>query len=326
MYVRFMEFTLVVLLISSLFDTASGDPSQSRGSLVYSRDQLFALRSSAPLPKERPDVPPELMRTKRGCRAGVERRARRRRYRPVLPSIIMGNVRSLPNKMDELAALTRHQREYRESSLLLFTETWLTALTPDTAAQLEGFTLLRADRSRESGKRKGGGLAVFVNDRWCNPGHITIKEQHCSVSRLQTQHPDALLLISGDFNHASPSSSLPKFTQYVTCHTRDNKTLDLFYANTKEAYHSLPLPPLGCADHNLVHLQPVYKPLVQRQPAVTRTVKKWSKEAEEALKDTTLWDVFSDAHGEDIDNLTSCITARNPLFLLSPLLPLSHEL
>ncbi|TWW54691.1 hypothetical protein D4764_0239290, partial [Takifugu flavidus] len=193
----------------------------------------------------------------------VERRAWRRRYRPVLPSIIMGNIRSLPNKMDKLAALTRHQ------------ETWLTAQIPDTAAQLEGFTLLRADRSRES-----------------------------AVSRLQTQHPDALLLISGDFNHASPSSSLPKFTQYVTCHTRDNKTLDLFYANTKEAYHSLPLPPLGRADHNLVHLQPVYKPLVQRQPAVTRTVKKWSEKAEEVLKhcfDTTLWDVFS-------DNLTHCIT------------------
>ncbi|KAI3372130.1 hypothetical protein L3Q82_006986 [Scortum barcoo] len=268
----------------------------------------------------------------------------------------MGNVRSLPNKMDELAALTRHQREYRECSLLLFTETWLTALTPDTAAELDGFTLLRADRSKESGKRKGGGLAVFVNDRWCNPGHITVKEQHCckdiellavsmrpyylprefthalvvvvyvppsanadaacdvllsAVSRLQTQHPDALLLISGDFNHASPSSSLPKFTQYVTCHTRDNKTLDLFYANTKEAYHSLPLPPLGRADHNLVHLLPVYKTLVHRQPAVTHTVKKWSEEAEEALKDcfnTTLWDVFSDAHGEDIDSLTHCLT------------------
>ncbi|KAI3368907.1 hypothetical protein L3Q82_025428 [Scortum barcoo] len=111
--------------------------------------------------------------------------------------------------------------------------------------------------------------------------------------------------------HASPSSSLPKFTQYVTCHTRDNKTLDLFYANTKEAYHSLPLPPLGRADHNLVHLLPVYKTLVHRQPAVTRTVKKWSEEAEEALKDcfnTTLWDVFSDAHGEDIDSLTHCLT------------------
>ncbi|KAI3357964.1 hypothetical protein L3Q82_002956 [Scortum barcoo] len=75
--------------------------------------------------------------------------------------------------------------------------------------------------------------------------------------------------------------------------------------------HSLPLPPLGRADHNLVHLLPVYKTLVHRQPAVTRTVKKWSEEAEEALKDcfnTTLWDVFSDAHGEDIDSLTHCLT------------------
>ncbi|KAI3354195.1 hypothetical protein L3Q82_018733, partial [Scortum barcoo] len=116
------------------------------------------------LPEERPDVPRELKRRRRrGRHAGVEHRARRSWYRPVLPSIIMGNVRSLPNKMDELAALTRHQREYRECSLLLFTETWLTALTPDTAAELDGFTLLRADRSKESGKRKGGGLAVFVN-------------------------------------------------------------------------------------------------------------------------------------------------------------------
>ncbi|KAI3367053.1 hypothetical protein L3Q82_009685 [Scortum barcoo] len=67
--------------------------------------------------------------------------------------------------MDELATLTRHQREYLECSLLLFTETWLTALTPDTAAELDGFKLLRADRNRESGKRKGGGMAVFVNDK-----------------------------------------------------------------------------------------------------------------------------------------------------------------
>lgn len=41
-----------------------------------------------------------------------------------------------------------------------------------------------------------------------------------------------LFLIAGDFNHAPPSSMLPTFTQYVTCPTRDNKTLDLFYANS----------------------------------------------------------------------------------------------
>ncbi len=134
---------------------------------------------------------------------------------------------------------------------------------------------------------------------------------HSVTGRLQTQHPQALLLISGDFNHASPSSTLPTFTQYVTCCTRDNKILDLFYANTKEAYTSSPLPPLGRSDHNLVHLWPVYKPLVHRQPAVSRTVKRWSDEADEALKDcfdTTVWEELCDSHGEDIDSLTDCIT------------------
>ena len=65
---------------------------------------------------------------------------------------------------------------------------------------------------------------------------------HSVTSRLLTQHPNALLLLSGDFNHAFPSSTVPTFTQYVTCHTRENKTLDLLYANTKEAYSSSSLP------------------------------------------------------------------------------------
>ena len=32
----------------------------------------------------------------------------------------------------------------------------------------------------ESGKKKGGGDAVYVNNKWCNPGHITVKERVCS--------------------------------------------------------------------------------------------------------------------------------------------------
>ncbi|KAI3361221.1 hypothetical protein L3Q82_013416 [Scortum barcoo] len=39
------------------------------------------------------------------------------------------------------------------------------------------------------------------------------------------------------------------------------------YANTAGAYSSSPsLPPLGRSDHNLVHLRPVYTPMVKRQP------------------------------------------------------------
>ncbi|KAI4880800.1 hypothetical protein NFI96_015512, partial [Prochilodus magdalenae] len=67
----------------------------------------------------------------------------------------------------------------------------------------------------------------------------------------------------------------------------------------------------GTSDHNLVHLLPLYKPLVHGEPVVTHTVKKWTAETEEALKDcfnTTLWEELCDPYGEDINGLTHCIT------------------
>lgn len=45
-------------------------------------------------------------------------------------------------------------------------------------------------------------------------------------------------LISRDLNHVCKSSTRPTFTQYVTCHARDNKKLDSLYASTMEAYSS----------------------------------------------------------------------------------------
>lgn len=29
----------------------------------------------------------------------------------------------------------------------------------------------------ESGKKRGGGVAIYTNNRWCNSGHITVKER-----------------------------------------------------------------------------------------------------------------------------------------------------
>ncbi|KAK2846486.1 hypothetical protein Q5P01_009485 [Channa striata] len=257
--------------------------------------------------------------------------------------------------MDELAALIRLQGVYRESSLLCFTETCLNQDTPDSVVSVNGYTLVQADRSAaESGKKKGGGLAVFVNNRCCNPGHITVKRQLCSkdvelvavsirpyylpqefshvlavtvcippsadaaaacecvhstVSQLQTQHPQALILISEDFNHACLplSATLPNFTQYVNCHTRDNKTLDLLYANTKNAYTSTPLPPLGRSDHNLVFLSPAYTPGVKKQTPQVKTVKIWTEEAREQLRTAVLKSrtgTFSAVHmGTTLTNL-----------------------
>lgn len=42
----------------------------------------------------RPQIPVELRRNRRGCRAGAKVKERRRKFKPALPSVIMGNVRS----------------------------------------------------------------------------------------------------------------------------------------------------------------------------------------------------------------------------------------
>lgn len=99
--------------------------------------------------------------------------------------------------------------------------------------------------------RKRGGDCAVVKDTWCNPGHIKVKEQRCGrgqpailpakgvftrhcdsdihpslgqrrdtackplhrvVAQLQTDHPQAFVLITGDLNL---SAMLPNFQQYV---------------------------------------------------------------------------------------------------------------
>ncbi|TWW77451.1 hypothetical protein D4764_12G0008410 [Takifugu flavidus] len=326
--------------------------------LTYSREELLELAKNKHGLRHR--VPAELQLRYRGCKAGAKVQARRtenrRRQKPSLPSVIMGNVNSLANKIDELAALG-NQRIYRECSLFILTETWLTATIPDGNVDLRGFTAVRADRdTKVCGKSKGGGLIIYTNNRWCNPGHVSVKavlccpnlellavsmrpyylprefshvialcvyiaptangataceKIHSVAARLQTKHPEALLIISGDFNHVTLDSTLAALHQVIDCPTRNNRTIDLLYTNIKEVYGVIALPPLGKSDHNLVYVQPQYTPLVQRQAASTGSIRRWTPEAEEALKDCfniTDWDVLLVEHEEDIDGMTDRLT------------------
>ncbi|KAI4880568.1 hypothetical protein NFI96_009563, partial [Prochilodus magdalenae] len=237
---------------------------------------------------------------------------KRWRYKPSIPSVVMGNLNSLANKTEELAALVQNQRLYRECSLLCLTETWLTGNIPNPNVDTAGFATVRADRvARLSGKSKGGGLVLFVNIRWCNPGHVTVKERICcqDIELLATQHPDAFIAISGDFNHITLDSVLTAFHQYVDCPTRKNTTIDFLYTNAKDAYTAT--PPLGKSDHNLVYLQPQYKPQVRTQPITTRSFRKLSPGAEAALRncfESTEWSVLQEPYWEDIEGITHCMT------------------
>ncbi len=105
---------------------------------------------------------------KRGSRGGLLARLRRRPTRPPVPSILLANVQSISNKLDELHCCINSQRDMRECCVLCFSETWLTSDTPDTAVQPDSFSLHRLDRHAETtGKAKGGGVCLLVNNSWC---------------------------------------------------------------------------------------------------------------------------------------------------------------
>ena len=91
--------------------------------------------------------------------------------RLALPAITFSNVRSLSNKMTELAALVKYDRHYRQNSLICVTESWLTE--ESTGIDLEGFTTIRFDKDKGKGENRKGGRgwgwgnwASFVNNSW----------------------------------------------------------------------------------------------------------------------------------------------------------------
>ncbi len=117
----------------------------------------------------------------RGKRAGIRNRLRKRAHSPPLSSILLANVQSLENKMDDLRARISFQRDIRDCNILCLTETWLTPTVPDTAVTpSDNFSVLWMDRTAEAGKTKGGGVCFFINKKWCDPRNISILSRSCS--------------------------------------------------------------------------------------------------------------------------------------------------
>ncbi|KAL0147067.1 hypothetical protein M9458_057591, partial [Cirrhinus mrigala] len=102
---------------------------------------------------------------KRGKRAGALVKLRDRGFRTALPSIHLANLRSLPNKMDELLFLNRINKDFSKCAALYFTETWLSESIPDNGLHISGFQL-------------GGGLCFYINEGWCSD--VTTLKKMCS--------------------------------------------------------------------------------------------------------------------------------------------------
>ena len=90
-----------------------------------------------------------------------------------------------------------------------------------------------------------------------------------------------------------------------------NRTINLCYGSVPNAYRSLAKPPIGDADHNTVHLVPIYRCLLKRAKRVRRQVKVWNEDSIARLQgcfDCTNWDVFRDSCGS-LDELTDVVTS-----------------
>ncbi|KAM3850747.1 cytidine and dCMP deaminase domain-containing protein 1 [Diretmus argenteus] len=129
-------------------------------------------------------------RCRRGKRAGALVKLRQRGHRTPLPSIHLANVRSLPNKMDELLLLNGSNKDFARSAALCFTETWLSEAVPDAGLHLPGFSLHRADRVKElSGKTKGGGICFYINEVLGHSDHCLVHLIPTYRQKLKTAKP-----------------------------------------------------------------------------------------------------------------------------------------
>ena len=78
---------------------------------------------------------------------------------PPVPSILVANVQSLDNKVDEIRARVAIQRDIR----------YCTILSRDMLSesiQPPGFFVHRANRNKHISGKKGGVVCFMINDSW----------------------------------------------------------------------------------------------------------------------------------------------------------------
>lgn len=116
-------------------------------------------------------------KTRRGSRAGIRVKNRKRNFKHFVPSVIFSNCQSLQNKLDLLRINCRALAEYRTCDILCFCETWLDDRISDSLIEIENFSCVRSDRTVNSGKIKGGGVIAYINKSFCQS--IIICEKIC---------------------------------------------------------------------------------------------------------------------------------------------------
>lgn len=133
----------IFLIFFEALCNAEESPGVCPPRVTHSRDFLLSLRTSqvgtipSNIPVELCKPRPKTKHRKRGRRGGTRRRLKTlrlddRRKLPPLPSVLLSNVQSIRNKIDELETYAKFKSEIKNTCLLAFTETWLSELDQDS--------------------------------------------------------------------------------------------------------------------------------------------------------------------------------------------------
>ena len=118
---------------------------------------------------------------------------------------------------------------------------------------------------------------------------------------------NAALLVAGDFNAGKLKSEI-----LPACHmcNQRKKILDHIYSTHRDAYKALPRLPFGKSGHNSILLIPADKQKLKQEVPVTRSIRKWSDDADATLQDcfaSTDWNMFQDSSNGIEEYTTSVI-------------------
>lgn len=70
------------------------------------------------------------------------------------------------------------ERAYKDACIIALTETWFDEEVLESEVSLDHFSILRANRTCQSGKETGSGICIYVNSRWWN--NIKIHNRVCT--------------------------------------------------------------------------------------------------------------------------------------------------
>ena len=161
------------------------------------------------------------------------------------------NIQSIVTKIDDLTVIlnTHHV------DIACVTESWLSSSVPDSAVNINGYTIVRNDRGLNIGPARPRKEKEYIT-------HMLT-----CLDTVTQRHPSSGIIIIGDCNHMKDNLlKRYRLTQTVKSAPHGTSILDCVYSNISK-YYATPTTHsgLGLCQHLSVTCTPLnVKPIIQR--------------------------------------------------------------